>query len=92
MVVIPASLIDEANTHTKNEGSDIEAEIVYGPMHNNEYVLDRDVYVDDPDIEMPMHADISYNRICEKGEVQTQLRKYARYLAEHVEELHLIRS
>lgn len=92
MAIILASLIEEANKYAEDEGIDIKAMIAYGPMHNNEYILDRDVYVDDPDIDMPMHADIRYNKVCEKGEVQTQMRKYAKFLADHIETLHLIQS
>jgi len=55
----------------------VSADIVYGPMHQDKYVLDRPVYVDDPSVDLPMHADLKYNKALEAGEVRTLMRLYA---------------
>lgn len=67
--------------------SGIKSEIIYGPMHQGHYVLDKDVYVDDDSVELPMHADLTYNNLNE-GDVSTRMRKYASQLVKKMEVIH----
>lgn len=60
----------------ENDFGKIRSDIIYGPIHKGEYILNKDVYVEDPDVELPMHADLRYN-MTNAGEVRTKLRKYA---------------
>lgn len=62
----------------------VNSEIIYGPMHQGHYVLDKDVYVDDDDVELPMHADLIYYTANE-GDVSTRMRKYANQLVKKME-------
>jgi len=62
----------------------IKSEIIYGPMHQGHYVLDKDVFIDDDTVELPMHADLTYN-IANEGDVSTRLRKYASQLVKKME-------
>lgn len=72
-------------TDSKNvQWAGIKAEIKYGPMHKGKYVLDKDVYVEDPSVELPMHADLTYNVINE-GNVSTRMRRYASQLVKKME-------
>jgi hypothetical protein len=79
--------VSDENELSKNESKEVSpivSDIVYGPMHQGKYVLDRDVYVDDPVVDLPMHADLRYNIPYPHpngGEVATRMRKYARALA-----------
>lgn len=77
------NLSDLKNT----QWSGIKSEIRYGPMHQGHYVLDKDVYVDDDDVELPMHADLTYNSINE-GNVSTRMRRYATQLVKKMEVIH----
>lgn len=65
----------------------VKSEIIYGPMHQGHYVLDKDVYVDDDDVELPMHADLIYNTTNE-GDVSTRMRKYANQLVKKMDIIH----
>ena len=58
----------------------LKAEVVYAPMHKGEYV-DRtiDVYTQDPNVDLPKHADLTYNNE-EDGDVKTELRMFANEL------------
>ena len=70
----------------------IMSNIIYGPMHKGKYVLDADVYVDDPNVELPMHADLRYNIPFPHpngGEVATRMRKYAHTLANKMQVIHM---
>lgn len=59
----------------------LSAEIIYAPMNNGEYIdTSVDIYTDDTNIDLPMHADLTYSKIG-KGEVQTLLRMFANELA-----------
>lgn len=79
--------VTDENELSKNESKEVPpivSDIVYGPMHQGKYVLDRDVYVNDPVVDLPMHADLRYNIPYPHpngGEVATRMRKYARALA-----------
>lgn len=68
--------------------ANINADIIYGPMHQGHYVLDRDVFVDDDTVELPMHADLTYNVINE-GDVSTRIRKYASQLVKKMEVIYM---
>lgn len=63
----------------------IEAHIEYKPMINDrEYVSEgRDVFLDDPDIKLPMHAELIYP-VDYTSEVQTRLRNYANELLKRI--------
>ena len=92
---ITLSDVKEQNAIAGGHGSlceGIKADIVYGPMNEGEYVLDRDVYVEDPSVELPMHADLRYNHIITEGTVQTKMRKYASELVKHVEIVFSVKS
>ncbi len=67
-----------ALTSTKNnEPNGTSAMIYYAPMTNGEYVnMEVDVYSDDPNIELPAHADMRYDSKLD-GSVQTRMRQYA---------------
>ena len=57
------------------------AEIVYAPMHQGLYIdTMMDIYTNDPNINLPMHADLTYSHV-EQGEVQTELRMFANELS-----------
>lgn len=80
-----------SKTSVKNV-SPILSNIVYGPMHQGKYVLDCDVYVDDPNVELPMHADLRYNISYPHpngGEVATRMRRYAHVLAGKMNVIHM---
>lgn len=85
--------------HELNEMSDIKetqwagvkTEIVYGPMHQGHYVLDKDVYVDDDTVELPMHADLRFNTANE-GDVSTRMRRYANQLVKKMEVIYKERT
>ncbi len=62
----------------------IKSEIIYGPMHQGHYVLDKDVFIDDDAVELSMHADLTYN-IANDGDVSTRMRKYASQLVKKME-------
>lgn len=62
----------------------IKVEIAYAPMHQGQYVLDKDVFVNDKNVELPMHADLLYNMINE-GDVSTRMRKFATQLVKQME-------
>lgn len=63
----------------------IEAHIEYKPMINDrEYVSEeKDVFLDDPDIKLPMHAELIYP-VDYTQEVQTKLRNYANELIKRI--------
>lgn len=63
------------------------AQIVYAPMSGGKY-LPCNVEVDttDSNIDMPMHADLTYNIVNNnEGEVKTSLRMYAKELIKKIE-------
>lgn len=64
----------------------ISADIVYSPMHDEKYIdLTTDVYVGDPDVDLPDHADMVYNIPYDKSDVvNTQFRMYANSLLKRV--------
>ena len=79
--------LKELNNLSESENiqwSGIKSEIIYSPMHQGHYILDRDVYVNDPTIELPMHADLTYNTTNEGG-VSTRMRRYASQLVKKME-------
>ncbi len=53
-------------------------------MNQGHYVLDKDVYVNDVTVELPMHADLTYNTTNE-GDISTRMRKYASQLVKKME-------
>lgn len=68
------------------ESNGIEADIVYAPMINDkEYAsFEETIYLDDPEVKLPMHADLTFPEKCDK-EVQTRMRQYARELVKRVQ-------
>ena len=53
------------------------ADIYYAPMSNGKYIsLDIDVFSNDPDVDLPAHADLRYDSVL-SGTVQTRMRQYA---------------
>lgn len=77
------NLSDSKNT----QWAGVKSEIIYGPMHQGRYVLDKDVYVEDDDVELPMHADLTYNTVNE-GDVSTRMRRYANQLVKKMDIIH----
>lgn len=71
----------------------LHAEVVYAPMHQGEYVdTSIDVDTQDPNIDLPMHADLTYDTQ-EEGDVRTVLRMFANELvkrASFIEESEII--
>lgn len=62
---------------TNNDPNGTSAMIYYAPMTNGEYVnMKVDVYSEDPNIELPAHADMRYDSSLD-GSVQTRMRQYA---------------
>lgn len=64
-----------------------EAHITYAPMHRGEYASrDVDLYVDDKNVDMPMHADMLYSNPLprEESKVRTAMRKYATALVKRM--------
>ena len=62
---------------TNNAPNGTSAMIYYAPMTNGEYVnMKVDVYSEDPNIELPAHADMRYDSSLD-GSVQTRMRQYA---------------
>ena len=58
----------------------LRAEVVYAPMHQGEYVdTSIDVDTQDPNVDLPMHADLTYFTQ-EEGDVKTILRMFANEL------------
>jgi len=58
----------------------LKAEVVYAPMHKGEYVDKTiDVYTQDSNVDLPMHADLTYNNE-EDNDVKTELRMFANEL------------
>ena len=58
----------------------LSAEVIYAPMHQGEYVdTSIDVDTQDPDVDLPMHADLTYFSN-EEGDVKTILRMFANEL------------
>lgn len=70
----------DVNEITKD--SIISADIVYAPMHRDGYVpLEVDVYVDDPNVDKPDHAELRYNQAYNRNDVvNTPFRVYANEL------------
>lgn len=63
-----------------NTPNGTSAMIYYAPMTNGEYVnLEVDIYTDDPEIDLPAHADMRYDSNLD-GSVQTRMRQYASQL------------
>lgn len=83
---------NEASQKSSGETSPITSEIIYGPMHQDKYVLNKDVYVNDPNVDLPMHADLRYNMPYPHpngGEVATRMRRYAHVLANKMQVIHM---
>ena len=80
------TLKDVKDTNTEQQNTGINADIVYSPMHDEEYVDPKmDVYVADPDIDLPDHADMMYNIPYNKSDVvNTPFRMYANSLLKRV--------
>jgi len=57
----------------------VKADIAYAPMHQGKYIFDKDVFVNDEKVELPMHADLLYNTPND-GDVSTRMRKFATQL------------
>lgn len=58
----------------------LKAEVVYAPMHKGEYVDPTiDVYTRDPNVDLPMHADLTYSNEGD-SDVKTELRMFANEL------------
>lgn len=84
--------VKEANLSSSEDDTLITSNIVYGPMHKGEYVLNKDVYINDPDVDLPMHADLRYNIPYphpKGGEVATRMRKYAHGLAQKMKPIYM---
>lgn len=61
----------------------MHAEVVYAPMHQGNYVdTSIDVDTQDPDVDLPMHADLTYFN-SEEGDIQTLNRMFANELVKH---------
>lgn len=85
LAMLTPNIVAECNAVIKNVANPVFAEIVYAPMTKGNYVdLTLDVDTDDPDIDLPMHADLSYYNL-EEGDVKTNLRMYAHELIKKVE-------
>lgn len=99
LAVLTQQVVDEVNIWSKSSASGvvngyksngIVAEIVGSPMKNiTEYVPDEEpVYLDDPEIEFPMHADLTYSEKCDGG-VKTRMRQYAHELVKRIQKDYL---
>ena len=59
------------------------AEIIYAPMHQGKYVdTSIDIDTQDPNVDLPMHADLTYIDI-EEGDIKTVLRMFANELVKY---------
>lgn len=72
--------VSDVNKITKD--SIISADIEYAPMHQDKYIsLDVDVFVDDPNVDKPDHAELRYNQAYNRNDVvNTPFRIYANEL------------
>lgn len=72
--------VSEVNTITND--SIVSADIEYAPMHQDEYVpLSVDVFVEDPNVDKPDHAELRYNQPYNRNDVvNTSFRIYANEL------------
>lgn len=62
----------------------LKAEVIYAPMHQGKYVDPTiDIDTKDPNIDLPMHADLTYSK-AEEGDVKTELRMFANELVKRV--------
>lgn len=62
----------------------VQAEIKYAPINRGEYVdTSIDIDTDSSDIDLPMHADLTYNNLNEE-DVKTALRMYANELLKRI--------
>lgn len=95
LVSITRQIVEEVNSWAKSkesgvkdgyESNGIEADIVYAPMINDEEYasVEETIYLDDPNVQLPMHADLTFSEKCDK-EVQTRMRQYARELVKRVQ-------
>lgn len=67
------------------------AMIYYAPMTNGEYVnIEVDVYSEDPEIDLPAHADMRYDSNLD-GSVQTRMRQYASRLVKKMNMVYIDR-
>lgn len=64
------------------KGSIVNADIEYAPMHGESYVsTDIDVYVNDPNVDKPDHAELRYSVPYNKTDIlNTSFREYANAL------------
>lgn len=77
--------VSDNNNLEQNQKNGISADIYYAPMNKGNYVdKNLDVYIDDPNIDLPAHADLKYNKNLD-GTVKTELRQYAASLAKKME-------
>lgn len=80
------TLNDVKGVNEEQRATGIEADIVYSPMHDEKYVDPNiDVYVAEPGIDLPDHADMMYNMPYDKSDVvNTQFRMYANSLIKKI--------
>ena len=69
----------------------VRADVEYAPMHLDSYVdTTIDVYVNDPNVDKPDHAELRYNFPCNKQDViNTQFRAYANALVKKLQIVYL---
>lgn len=77
--------IEEVDT-----GDGVSCNLRYAPMHKGEYVGEQAVYVADPNVDLPMHADMIYNQPLEEGSVQARMRKYASQLIKRMKVIYQV--
>lgn len=86
-------VLDNNNwAETRDEKGDYNgtsADIYYAPMHANQYVsLEVDIYSNDPNCDLPAHADLRYDSEL-NGTVQTRMRQYASRLVKNMKIVYL---
>lgn len=96
LAIITQNLVSEVNSWAQGEASKQEgcwrtnglsAEIKYAPMKNDhEYAsLSDDVFLDDPNVLLPMHAELTFSGELEEDEIRTRMRQYSRELAKRAQ-------
>lgn len=86
LAMITQNMVEECNEVHKTQHPEgfVCAEIKYAPMNKGEYVdTSIDIDSEDPNIDLPMHADLTYYNL-NNDNVKTALRMFANELLKRV--------
>lgn len=75
-----------------SERNGLSAIIKYAPMKNDhEYAsFTDDIYFDDPDVLLPMHAELKYSGDSLGDEIRTRMRQFSRELVKRIQNNYIL--